>query len=236
MSLPLLVSVPHAGVEVPEFITPYLAISDDEIARDGDEQAAEVYWPLRDQVACFVTTTVARVVVDMNRAEDDRGRDGVVKTHSCWNVPVYADFPPPPVIEQLLRMYHRPYHAELSAHAGERAGTGVVLAVDCHTMAAAGPPVGPDPGRERPAACVSNGDGTTCPEAWTRSLARCFEEALGRPVAVNDPFKGGFITRSHASEMPWVQLELSRGDFIGVHEKRNAVWTALAEWCAMHGA
>jgi N-formylglutamate amidohydrolase len=81
---------------------------------------------------------------------------------------------------------------------------------------------------------VSNADGT-CPEEWLRTLAGCLESALGTTVNVNDPFKGGFIIRSHASEMPWVQLELSRGDFLRVHEKRNAVWTALAEWCAIHG-
>lgn len=229
MSLPLLVSVPHAGVEVPDFITPYLAIEHGEIVRDGDEQAAEIYWPLEGEVARFVTTTVARVVVDMNRAEDDRRPDGVVKTHSCWNVPVYREFPPDDVIQRLLNLYYRPYHAKLTA----LAGTGVALGVDCHTMAAAGPPVGPDPGRERPAACVSNGDGT-CPDEWARSLAECLEAVLGRRVSVNDPFRGGYITRTHACEMPWVQLELSRGDFIGVHEKRNAVWTALAEWCAIH--
>jgi len=81
--------------------------------------------------------------------------------------------------------------------------------------------------------CLSNGDGT-CPTEWIESLAECFEAAIGQPVSINRPFRGGHITRSHASEMPWVQLELSRGDFLDVHEKRNAVWAALAEWCALH--
>ena len=229
MSLPLLVSVPHAGIEIPELIAPYLIISEEEIVRDGDEQAAEIYWPLEDAVAAFVTTRVARIAVDMNRTEDDRRPDGVVKTHSCWEVPVYREFPPNDVIEQLLSRYYRPYHAELTA----RAGRGVRLGVDCHTMAAVGPPIGPDPGETRPAACLSNGDGT-CPQDWIESLARCFQDALGHPVAINHPFRGGYITRSHAAEMPWVQLELSRGDFLNVHEKRNAVWAALAEWCALH--
>jgi formiminoglutamase len=228
--MPLLVSVPHAGLEIPDILAPYLVISDDEIARDGDEQAAEIYWPLEAEVAAFATTRVARVAVDMNRAEDDRRPDGVVKTHSCWGVPVYREFPPDDVIEQLLSRYYRPYHAKLTA----LAGSGVRLGVDCHTMAAVAPPIAPDPGRKRPAACLSNGDGT-CPEEWMASLAACLGDALGHLVAINDPFRGGYITRTHASELPWVQLELSRGGFLGIHEKRNAVWAALAEWCAIHG-
>jgi N-formylglutamate deformylase len=230
MSLPLLVSVPHAGIEVPDIVAPYVAIDEAEIVRDGDEQAAEVYWPLEDEAAAFVTTNVARAIVDVNRAADDHGADGVVKTHSCWNVPVYEDFPPEDIIEQLLNRYYRPYHAKLTA----KAGRGAVLGIDCHTMAAVGPPIGPGAGAQRPAACVSNGGGT-CPQDWARSLVACLEDALGHEVSLNDPFAGGFIARSHATEMPWVQIELSRGPFLDVHQKRNAVWAALAEWCAIHG-
>ena len=47
-------------------------------------------------------------------------------------------------------------------------------------------------------------------------------------VTVNDPFRGGYITRSHAAEMPWVQLELSRGPFAANSEKRRRVLRALA--------
>jgi len=34
--------------------------------------------------------------------------------------------------------------------------SGVMLGIDCHTMAAKGPPIGPDPGKERPLVCLSN--------------------------------------------------------------------------------
>jgi hypothetical protein len=41
-------------------------------------------------------------------------------------------------------------------------------------------------------------------------------------------FKGGFITRSHAAEIPWVQVELSRGPFMTSSERRRAVLFALS--------
>jgi formiminoglutamase len=225
VTLPLLVSVPHAGLVVPPEATPYCILSPEDIAKDGDEGAAETF-DLADHVAEYVTTDIARAIVDLNRARDDRRPDGVVKTHTCWNVPVYRPFPPDDVIESLLTSYYHPYHVRLT----EAARSEVRLGVDCHTMAAVGPPIGPGAGVERPWTCLSNADGT-CPDEWIRSLATCFEQAFEHPASINHPFKGGYITRTHAAEMPWVQLELSRAPFMSNAEKRARVIEALRRWC-----
>lgn len=227
MTLPLLVSVPHAGTEMPPEVAGHAVLSREEVIRDGDEQAADIYLPLEAAVAAFVTTPVARAFVDANRAPDDFTTDGVVKTHTCWQVPVYTGTLPQDIVEVLLEKYYRPYHARLT----ELASSPIRVGVDCHTMAATAPPIAPDPGSTRPAACVSNGDGT-CPDAWAAALAECLARRLRGAVRVNDPFRGGFITRTHAAEMPWLQLELSRGDFMSIEDKREAVREALTEWCA----
>lgn len=225
MTLPLLISVSHGGPRVPAEAEPFCILTADQIKQDGDEGAADTY-ALADVVTGFVTTDVARAIVDVNRSEDDRHADGVVKTHTCWNVPVYQRFPPDGLIETLLARYYRPYHARLT----ELAGSGVRLGVDCHTMAAHGPPIGPDPGAERPWVCLSNAD-STCPRAWIERLARCFEVSFERSVFINKPFTGGYIVRTHASEMPWVQLEVSRAPFLTGVEKRERVIAALTAWC-----
>jgi len=224
MTLPILVSVPHAGLRVPDEVSGRCILAASDVLQDSDEQAGDIY-DIAADVAGFVTTDVARAIVDLNRAEDDRRRDGVVKTHTCWDVPVYREPLADWLVEELLRRYHRPYHAELSRWADGRVRAGV----DCHTMAAVGPPVGPDPGVERPWVCVSNGDGT-CPEEWIATLRTCLSAEFGGNVRVNDPFKGGYITRSHAVEMPWIQLELSREPFCSPAEKRERVRRALSAW------
>lgn len=226
MKLPLLASVPHAGLTVPEEAEAYCILTLDQVAEDGDVGAAEIY-SLETELEAFVTSGIARAIVDLNRAEDDRRPDGVVKTHTCWNVPVYREFPPEHVVKQLLDRYYHPYHARLR----ELAASPVQLGVDLHTMAATGPPVGPDPGAERPWVCLSNGDGTTCPTDWIDALKACFEESFGPNVQINDPFKGGFITRTHATELPWIQVELSRSPFMSNEDKRDAVLRALRSWC-----
>jgi len=201
-------------------------LSHREILEDGDEGALEIYIGMENEVEALHATWVARAIVDVNRAEDDRIKDGVVKTHTCWDVPVYRVFPDDKVVEDLLLKYHRPYHLRLS----ELSSSSIKLGIDCHTMATKGPPVGPDPGKERPMVCLSYAEGT-CPEEWMRVMEACFQDAFGVQVAVNHPFKGGHTIRSHASEIPWLQLELSRSPRISNDEKRAGVLAAFEAWC-----
>ena len=227
MALPLLLSVPHAGLEVPPEVEPYCILDSAQIAADGDEGAAEIY-ALADHVETHMTTTVARVIVDLNRAVDDFRPDGVIKTHTCWQEEVYSPFPPPEVVQTLLERYWHPYHRQLQVH-----GTSgrFLLGVDGHTMAAVGPPVGSDAGKPRPRACISNDD-RTCPSEWLATLQESLAHQLGGEVTINTPFRGGYIIRTHAAERPWLQVELSRAPYMTNVQKRQAVLEALGELCA----
>ncbi|MGB7061327.1 MAG: N-formylglutamate amidohydrolase [Candidatus Zixiibacteriota bacterium] len=228
MTLPLLISVPHAGLKVPPEVKELCALTEEQIVEDGDEGAAEIY-SLQEEVASFVTTHIARAIVDLNRAEDDRRADGVVKTHTIWEVPVYREPLSDESVETLLARYHRPYHQQLSTLAKK-----AKLGVDCHTMAAVGPPVASDAGKQRPLLCLSNGDGT-CPDTWLKQLAECFERAFQVEVSTNFPFKGGHVIRSHAHELAWVQVELSRAPFLSNDQKRSCILKALTGWCEFSG-
>lgn len=225
MTLPFLVSVPHAGLSVPPELKSLCTLKKEDIIKDSDEGASEIYYPLRNEVTAFVTIDIARAVVDMNRREDDRGKDGVVKTHTSWDVPIYKEALSEKVITSLLEQHYRPYHAQLSHLSQE-----VRLGLDCHTMAEVGPPVGPDAGSKRPRVCLSNGDGSTCPQEWLISLSNCFSDVFGHNVSMNSPFKGGYITRSHAKEIPWIQIELSREPFADSQEKGRHVLQAIKAW------
>jgi len=224
VTLPVLLSVPHAGLRIPPEVKDLCVLRPADVARDGDEGAGEIYGPLEDRVAGFVKADAARAVVDVNRRPDDRRRDGVVKTHTCWDVPVYREAPAEGIVDVLIEKYYEPYHSALF-----RLAKGVVLGVDCHTMAAKGPPVGPDPGLDRPPICLGNADGT-CPKEWIQSLAVCFSHCFELPVSINKPFRGGYIVRRHATEVPWVQLELNRAPFMSNREKSERVLASLTEW------
>ena len=224
MKLPLLISVPHAGLNVPPEVVDMCALTPEQIATDGDEGASVVY-ALESEVAAFLTTDIARVFVDLNRAESDRRADGVVKTRTCRNIPVYKRSLTEDVIETLLARYYRPYHEKLTVLTNE-----AKLGIDCHTMLEFGPPIAPDPGGERPYVCLSNANGT-CPKEWLEHLATCFREAFPNKVSLNHPFTGGYIIQSHALELPWIQVELSRGAFLTDEQKHDRVLQALTTFC-----
>lgn len=225
MKLPILLSVPHAGRRIPPEVENICILRPEDIREDGDVGADEIYYPLENEVAAFVTTDIGRAIVDLNRADDDFRKDGVIKTHTCWDVPVYRTPPGEEVIRHLLQRYYHPYHGRLTLLSKE-----AKVGIDAHTMAAFGPPVAPDAGQERPPACLSNA-GFTFPRTWMESLAAGLQEALGFPVSLNIPFRGGYIVRSHAAEIPWIQIEFSRAPFLDSPQKTEALLKALSGWC-----
>jgi formiminoglutamase len=227
MKLPLLVSLPHAGLQVPEELKDYCVLGNHDIVKDGDEQAWGIYHELADIAEAFQTTTIARAFVDLNRAPDDIRMDGVVKTHTIWNQPIYNSSLSGETVQALINKYWKPYHNALS----EKSQMKVRLGIDCHTMASVGPPIGPDEGCERPEVCLSNADGT-CPDQWIMSMAECFRKAFTKEVRINDPFTGGYIITSHSSELPWIQIEISRGDFMNEFEKSVRLTEALKNFCS----
>lgn len=223
--LPLLVSVPHAGKAIPAEVAPICILSREDMLNDGDGEAEQIY-AIEGHVAGFHTTDIARAIVDLNRAPDDFRPDGVIKTHTCWNVPIYKTFPSQGLITALLDNYYMPYHKKLSVDSKKN----VVAGLDCHTMAEFGPPTGPWPERERPFICLSNA-GKTCPAEWLMNFAQCLQKEFpGEKILLNEPFKGGHIIKNHAAEIPWLQIEFSRTSRFSVTSKKNGLLKALSKW------
>lgn len=229
--LPLLISLPHTGLRVPEELEPLNLLTPEQIAADGDEGAAAVYLELGGRVEHFVTTDIARVFVDLNRGTDDFRQDSVIKSHTCWGLPIYRKQPGPELTRILLDRYYFPYHQRLT----NLAGTGPMLGIDCHTMAEYGPPLGPGHDRKRPWVCLGNTHHESCSKEWVELLAACFSPFFRRSVTVNRPFSGGWIIRFHGRQMPWIQLEISRDQSIPSDEKGVKVLAALEEFCRRMG-
>lgn len=230
MKLPFLVSVPHAGRNIPSEVKDICILTKDQIYADSDVGAAEIYYALEKSVEAFITSDIARAIVDLNRAPDDFRKDGIIKTHTCYDVPVYRDFPSRKLIEKLLTNYYHPYHQKLKKLVEKET---IMVGIDCHTMAATGPPVGPDTGKSRPLVCLSNAE-VTCPDEWLLSLADCFQKIYPREqITINKPFKGGYIIRSHSAKRPWLQIEISRTHSIPNEDKKDGVIEALNAWGKM---
>lgn len=233
--LPILISVPHGGLEVPPELSSVCRLSLPALLGDGDTWSIFLY-SLEDRVQSYHRFRYARAVLDLNRAPDDlppQNPDGVVKTvtvsgEQVWNDPEGLA---PQQVEFLLCKYYYPYHNTLEKAAEE---DGLVLGFDCHTMLAEAPG---DSSlsweKRRPLVCLGNrgnqvgeeaGKVLTAPPAMIRSLAEALEkrfsaraaEANLPAVLINQPFEGGYITKKHGSagKIPWIQVEFNRALYL----------------------
>lgn len=228
--LPLILSMPHSGLITPVELKPYTVFPLKWIRMDSDEGSREIYLPLKDRVLGFVHIDIARCFVDMNRAPDDRSAGGIVKTHACWGKKLYVETPPESVFQAVIDKFYHPYHRRLSELTRIR---GARLGIDCHTMLAKAPPDAPDPeGSDRPMICLSDRKGTSAPPEWTASLARALAASFPEfEVQMNSPFSGGYITRFHCQELPFVQVEMSRTADLSNEEKSRRFEQALRSFC-----
>ncbi|MCD4748637.1 MAG: N-formylglutamate amidohydrolase [Thermoanaerobaculales bacterium] len=236
MGAPILVSVPHGGWSVPDELADIWALSAKDAFHDGDPLTSRIY-DFSDRVSVELVMEHYRAVVDLNRAPDDiapKNPDGVIKSHTCFNVEVYKPgcLPDEALKQELLERYYFPYHRAL---AEAIARDDVLMGVDCHSMVAVSPPIEADAGTARPLLCLGNlgdADGEicepfnriTCPPEMIRFVAeeftRVFEhedveiEVPGVATA-NVPFSGGYITRTvGGGETPFFQIEMSRALYL----------------------
>jgi formiminoglutamase len=217
---PILLSIPHGGTEVPVEIRDRVTISAKDQFEDSDAFSQEIY-SLGSDVIAQVQSLVARVFVDMNRAEDDRppdNPDGIVKTQTCHGKTVYLPGRElgDASIRQILDVYYFPYHQSIVTALAEHSG--LQLALDCHTMEAMAPAIAPDTGQSRPLICLGTNHGKSCPPEVAKRLAACFREAFDfeeKDVVMNKPFAGGYITRTYGEgTLPWVQVEMNRSLYL----------------------
>ncbi len=113
-------------------------------------------------------------------------------------------------IERCWRPYRRALEESLDRlHARH----GAVWHIDVHSMKSVGTAITPDgPGAERPDMVIGDLEGRSCDPAFTAKVAETLR-ALGYSVAVNDPYKGAEIIRSHgrpAESRHSLQIEMKR--------------------------
>ncbi len=249
--LPVLVSIPHGGLQIPPEVKKMCRLRATDILRDGDTWSRYLYDLESSAYVCH-SFPVARAVVDVNRAPDElppEYADGVVKTFTVDYRPVWKKPSglPPGLTEVLLENYYYPYHDYLEAVAHNRH---IILGLDCHTMLDREPRLkgGGESGRKRPLVCLSNRGGkdgeeldepVTAPPGLLRGLAEILERRMkdiiseweGPAVSLNDPFRGGYIIKKHGHEgyIPWIQVEFNRSLYLlnsprRITPSREALW------------
>jgi N-formylglutamate deformylase len=218
---PLIVSIPHAGTEIPADIETRLA-SGWLARKDADLSVDRLYAFAGELGATLVATRLSRTVVDVNR--DPAGAamyPGAFNTGLCPLTtfdaePLYraGAEPGPGDIEARKARYWEPYHAELAAQIARlRTRHPSIVLYDAHSIRSVAPVLFEG---TLPHINIGTNSGVSC----GRPLMAAVAEACGNAPfsqVVDGRFKGGYITRHYGAPSKGVhaiQVELAMRGYL----------------------
>jgi len=197
--LPIVQSIPHAGLEIPPEVAGRLAVDATTLYNECDLWADQLFdfahpdlAALHAQMGYAGTLSVtdfeiSRALVDANRyPEDLENPDGPVKSQTSNGQEIYT-VPQERAEKRALRArYWGDYHRRLDQAVADHAGACRIF-LDCHNMAQVGPSAYAFAGAARPKICLSNFgnlDGEArdahtplaCPPWFIQAAARLAEE------------------------------------------------------------
>jgi N-formylglutamate deformylase len=224
---PLIVSIPHAGTEIPEQYQP--ALTSLWLARkDADWWLQQLYSFAEDLGATIIRTHISRTVIDVNR--DPGGVSlypGQATTELCPTTtfdgePLYQEGQLPFDIEDRKAKFFNPYHEAIEteiARLKERHSKIVIY--DCHSIRSRIPRLFEG---ELPNFNIGTNDNISCaPEITDTVTSLCAANQFFSHV-LNGRFKGGYITRHHSNQsagIHTIQMELACRGYMPEPETPN---------------
>jgi N-formylglutamate deformylase len=226
-SLPLLISVPHAGTTVPDDLL-HRFTSVGQRLPDTDWHVDRLYEFARELGASLLVANYSRYVVDLNRAPDS---NPLYETSPSSPVCAAATFagesiyvgdqsPDREEVQARVATYWRPYHAQIEAELRrmhERFGYAVLW--DAHSVASEVPALFAG---VLPEFNLGTRDGAACPPAIANGLLDLLTEDGEFGAVLDGRFRGGYITQNYgrpAQRTFAVQLELAQRAYLeeGTH-------------------
>jgi N-formylglutamate deformylase len=213
---PLIASMPHTGVDIPQDIeaglaSPWLA------RKDADWWVDRLYAFAQALGATVVRTGISRTVIDANR--DPTGASlypGQATTELCPTTtfdgePLYhtGREPGSGEIASRRRRFFDPYHAAIAAEIARlRARHSTVVLYDCHSIRSNIPRLFDG---ALPNFNIGTNNGATCAPALTAAVeAACADSSFTH--VTNGRFRGGYTTRHYGRPTEGVhalQMELA---------------------------
>lgn len=242
---PLVVSVPHAGLLIPDEARSTLAGDEELLRRDADLFVDRLWRRAPLLGAALLVGRVSRCILDLNRAPDDvdaqvcaplarLGQEsprGLVWRLTTAGVPLLSGPLPAEELRRRVEYIHGPYHAALEALLEERrARFGFAVLIDGHSMPSRGPSRRTAAVRRRADVVPGDLGGRSCAPALSAAVVEHFRDE-GLEVVCNDPYRGGYITHRHgrpAAGVHAIQIEVNRDLYLC--EARGEYLDERAEW------
>lgn len=211
---PLLVSMPHVGLEIPDKLENEMT----DVARtlkDTDWFVDRLYNFLSDMDVSVISANYSRYVVDLNRGTDGvslypgQKVTGICPLTTFDGEPLYKDGVTPNEQERVARYWY-PYHNKISDELVRiRKAHGFARLWDAHSIKSHVPKL--FDGR-LPDLNLGTGNGCSANHSLVEKLDDIIASS-GYSSALNGRFKGGYITRHYGApktNIDAVQLEISQ--------------------------
>jgi len=228
---PVLVEVPHSGLQVPAEVEPEIEATPLAVLRDSDIYVDQLYQRAPENGATLLVSRVSRYVVDLNRGPDDVDSAAVPRHPRARHIPARGvvwrartDGTPllraPLTIEQFtkrLELFYDPYHQALRDVAAQiREQHGRVLILAAHSMPSSGRRM-IGRGQVRRADVVPGTRGRSTADGRIIDLVDSHFREAGLTVKHDDPYRGGWTTSSYGAPKRGqhaVQIELNRALYV----------------------
>ncbi|AYG47040.1 N-formylglutamate deformylase [Pseudomonas sp. Leaf58] len=225
--LPLLISMPHAGLKLSPAVRDGL-VDQARSLPDTDWHIPQLYDFARDMGASVVAAEYSRFVIDLNRPDDDKplyagATTGLYPATLFEGEPLFKDGMEPTSEERqaYLAQIWRPYHDTLRRELARlREQFGYALLWDAHSIRSLIPHLFEG---KLPDFNLGTFNGASCdPQLAERLQGACVQaQAQGYSHVLNGRFKGGHITRHYgdpANHVHAVQLELAQSTYMEERE------------------
>jgi len=214
--LPLLISLPHVGTQIPEALRP--AYSERALALEDTDWHLEALYDFAAELgASRIVPRFSRYLIDLNRPPQDAPLyAGANNTELCptrffSGDPLYRDGFAPDATEVARRraLYWQPYHDALQGELDRlKALHGHALLLDGHSIRSHHPWLFEG---KLPDLNLGTADGQSCAPGLRAALARSLARASRYTHVVDGRFRGGYITRHYGQprqDVHAVQLEM----------------------------
>lgn len=233
-SVPVLVSVPHAGRNYPEVVFSALRLPQDSLVRLEDRYTDLL---VRQSVALGYPVIIAhraRAWIDLNRDENDldvemirgairddyptasakqRGGLGLIPRRLSAEGDIWKYQFELADIEARLASFHRPYHTAIADILERmRQKFGIAILLDLHSM----PPIRQPTALPTPVFVIGDRFGKSAASQYADAVTEQIR-ARGHPVALNHPYSGEYILTRHGRprvNVHAIQLEVDRSLYL----------------------
>lgn len=241
-AIPVLLSVPHAGRDYPDWLVGLSRKGGAALRALEDPLVDRLVWRALGRGNGAVIALAPRAAIDCNRAEDEvdpalvhppggtrptaraRGGLGIVPSRTAahghlWNRPISRA-----ELERRLDEAHRPYHLAIEQQLALIASRfGGALLLDCHSMPAA---------KGTPQIVFGDRYGRSA-APWVMAEALAIAEQAGFSASANDPFAGGHVLNRHGSPQEGIhgiQVEIDRRCYLADNGRPGSRFDEVASF------